>query len=151
MLNKSNNEEREKDSSLSDDSTSFISEHVNEPQSTLVKNYQNARVIASNSGKRAILGEDELMAYSAWLEEAHTYFREATNKGNSLTFASEWMLDNYYIIKRTFRQITQDIPTSFYNQLPKLMDNSLKDFPRIYVIVCSGLSSQNYLLNMEDM
>ncbi len=151
MLKKSNDEEREQNFSFSEDSTSLISEQLNELDSTLVKNYQNARVFTSKSGKRAVIGENEIKLYSAWLEEAHTYFREATNKGNSLTFASEWMLDNYYIIKRTFRQISQDIPTSFYNQLPKLMENSLTDFPRIYVIVCAGLSSQNYLLNMEDM
>lgn len=151
MLNKSNDREREEDVSFSDDSTTLITEQLNELDSTLVKIYQNARVLTSKSGKRAVLGEDEIKQYSAWLEKAHTYFREATDKGNSLTFASEWMLDNYYIIKRAFRQISQDIPTSFYNQLPKLMDHPLEDFPRIYVIVCSGLSSQNYLLNMEDM
>ncbi|MBE0687163.1 MAG: hypothetical protein IH585_14325 [Anaerolineaceae bacterium] len=151
MLNKSNNEKREQDSSFSEDSTLFKTEQLNELATTLVKNYQNARVFPSKSGKMAVLGEDEIKLYSAWLEKAHTYFREATNKGNSLTFASEWMLDNYYIIKRSFQQISQDIPTSFYNQLPKLIDNSLIDLPRIYVIGCAELSSQKYLLNMEDM
>ena len=151
MLNKTNNEEREQDISFSEDSTSSVTKQLNELDSKLIKSYQNACVVASKSGKMAVLGEDDIKLYSAWLEKAHTYFREATNKGNSLTFASEWMLDNYYIIKRTFQQISQDMPTSFYNQLPKLMDNSLKDLPRIYVIGCAELSSQKYLLNMEDM
>jgi cyclic beta-1,2-glucan synthetase len=151
MLNKSNNEEREQNDSFSEDSTSFVTEQLNESDSKLVKSYQNARVFTSKPGRKAVLGEDEIKLYSAWLEKAHTYFRETTNKGNSLTFASEWMLDNYYIITRTFQQISQDIPTSFYNQLPKLIDDSLKDLPRIYVFVCAGLSSQNYMLNLEDM
>ncbi|MBW6473736.1 MAG: hypothetical protein K0B14_11460, partial [Anaerolineaceae bacterium] len=151
MLNKSNNEKREQDISFSDDFASFDPEQMNELDSRLVKSYQNARVFTSKPGKMAVLGEEEIKLYSAWLDKAHTYFREATNKGNSLTFASEWMLDNYYIIKRTFQQISQDIPTSFYNQLPKLIDNSLKNLPRIYVIGCAELSSQQYLLNMEDM
>jgi len=95
MLNKSNNEEREQDISFSDDFASFDPEQVNESDSRLVKSYQNARVFNSKPGKMAVLGEDEIKLYSAWLEKAHTYFREATNKGNSLTFASEWMLDNF--------------------------------------------------------
>ncbi len=151
MLNTSNNEGREQDVSFSEDSTSFKTEQLNELVSTQVKIYKNARIVTSKSGKMAVMGKDEIKLYSAWLEKAHTYFREATNKGNSLTFASEWMLDNYYIIKRTFQQISQDIPTSFYNQLPKLIDNSLKDLPRIYVIGCAELSSHNYLLNMDHL
>jgi len=94
MLNKSNDREREEDISFSDDSTTLITEQLNELDSTLVKIYQNARVLTSKSGKRAVLGEDEIKQYSAWLEKAHTYFREATDKGNSLTFASELIVDN---------------------------------------------------------
>ena len=30
------------------------------------------------------------------------------------------MLDNFYIVKQTFRQIKEDLPASFLNQLPRL-------------------------------
>ena len=34
--------------------------------------------------------------------------------------AGEWMLDNFYIVKQTLRQIEEDLPAKFSQELPKL-------------------------------
>ena len=89
--------------------------------------------------------------YEDWLAKAHTYFREASNRDLTLTLASEWVLDNYYIIRQALLQINEDLPPGFYKQLPKLADGPLKGLPRIYAIGRAVLSFQNYLLNLIDL
>jgi len=48
--------------------------------------------------------------------------------------AGEWMLDNFYVVKQTFRQIEEDLPASFLNQLPKLDGTPLQRLPRIFAL-----------------
>jgi len=44
------------------------------------------------------------------------------------------MLDNFYIVKQTFRQVEEDLPASFLNQLPKLNGTPLKGHTRIFAL-----------------
>ena len=47
--------------------------------------------------------------------------------------AGEWMLDNFYVVKQTFRQIEEDLPASFLNQLPKLDGTPLQGTSRVFL------------------
>ena len=117
----------------------------------LVSNYQEIGRVASKPEKNAVLGGRDLKLYEIWLADTHTYFREASNRDVALTLASEWMLDNYYIIRQALLQIGEDLPAGFYKQLPKLAGGPLKGLPRIYAIGRAVLSFQNYLLNAIDL
>ena len=99
---------------------------------------------------RDLAGRD-LELYESWLAEAHSYFRDASNGDLTLTFASEWVLDNYYIIRQALQQISEDLPPGYYQQLPKLTDGPLKGLPRIYAIARGILSYQQYLFNPIDL
>lgn len=93
------------------------------------------------------LVRQNLDSYETWLETAHNYFRDATQQDLSLTFASEWVLDNYYIIRQAIRQIREDLPPGYYNQLPKVINESSKGIPLIYTIASAILASHNYLFD----
>ena len=105
--------------------------------------------------KAALPGRDlpgrDLTLYESWLGEAHRYFREASQQEVSLSYASEWVLDNYYIIRQALLQIKEDLPTEFYNQLPRLSGGPLKGYPRIYAIARVVLSFQHLLLDPIDL
>ena len=106
-------------------------EQIRELVNTLVSNYQ--LVDSETRGKRLkpaglerdLAGHD-LELYETWLAEAHRYFREASQQKLPLTYASEWILDNYYIIRQALQQIKEDLPISFFNQLPRLVREPLK-------------------------
>ena len=66
------------------------------------------------------------------LHAAHLYFRVESTKERAFSRAGEWMLDNFYVVEQTFHQIEEDLPQSFYNQLPKLADGAQKGYPRIF-------------------
>lgn len=93
----------------------------------------------------------DLKSYKAWLAEAHAYFRDTSREEITLTYPSEWVLDNYYVVRQALRQIDEDLPQAYYTQLPKLTNGPLKDFPRVYAIVREVLIHRNLLFNADDL
>src|ERR1700690_1646593 len=77
---------------------------------------------------------DQLLAWKETLQAAYVCFRGASSKDIAFSRAREWMLDNFYIVEQTFHQIQQDLPQSYFDQLPKLRETSLKGYPRIYAL-----------------
>ena len=66
------------------------------------------------------------------LKSAYIYFRELDEEALALSYAAEWFLDNYYLIKRTLRQLRRDLPYGFYQKLPKLQSGIPAGYPRVY-------------------
>ena len=122
----------------------------------LCKNYQETnRGKTKRSSSRAlsdpVLPGHNLELYSAWLAEAHSYFRESSHQKSSPSYAAEWVLDNYYMLRQVLQQIKKDLPAGYYRQLPKLIDGPLQGFPRIYAIGRAVLFYQNFLLDPIDL
>jgi cyclic beta-1,2-glucan synthetase len=145
------NKIREPDFPISINSYSSKTEQMQELADFLVSNYREISQIPMEHRTRTVIGGRELKVYEDWLEKAHVYFQEASNKDLTLTLASEWVLDNYYIIRQALRQIGEDLPAGYYRQLPKLAGGPLKDLPRIYAVGRGVLFFQNYLLNVMDL
>jgi cyclic beta-1,2-glucan synthetase len=87
--------------------------------------------------------ETTLLEYlESWelaLRNAYAIFKAAPSKGlpdpsGRASRAGEWMLDNFYIVKQTIRQIEEDLPYSFLNELPKLNETSLQGHTRIFAL-----------------
>ncbi len=49
----------------------------------------------------------------------------------SFTPAAEWFVDNYHVVERQLQLIRDDLPASYYRQLPRLASGPLAGFPRI--------------------
>ncbi len=87
--------------------------------------------------------ETTLLKYLAsWelaLRNAYAIFKAAPSKelhdlsGRS-SRAGEWILDNFYVVKQTIRQIEEDLPDGFLNELPKLNETSLQGHTRIFAL-----------------
>ena len=132
------------------------SEPLRELVNILVINYNE---VARNQPSLSFQGilpapdspKHNLALYKSWLAEAHSLFREASHQKMALTYVSEWMLDNYFIIRQAIQQIEEDLPARFYKQLPKLAGEGLKNIPRIYAIARAVLSDQRLLLDPIDL
>ncbi|MBI5352727.1 MAG: hypothetical protein HZB50_08840 [Chloroflexi bacterium] len=82
---------------------------------------------------------NDLKSWELALQNANTFFRTASAKdfpdllGRS-SRAGEWMLDNFYIIKQTLRQIEEDLPANFLDELPKLDGTLHRGHSRIFAL-----------------
>ncbi|WP_242847755.1 hypothetical protein [Fervidicella metallireducens] len=75
------------------------------------------------------------------LDENFDYITDVYKKLNAyskgqlpLCPASEWLLDNYYIIEEQYKRLKQNKEKKFFKNLNVLKDGYLKDYPRIFAI-----------------
>src|SRR5262245_34143686 len=62
-------------------------------------------------------------------------FLSTVGRGDAQPVASEqWLRDNHHVVQDQVREIRQDLPRKYYQQLPKLADGPYQGYPRIYVL-----------------
>jgi len=93
----------------------------------------------------------DLRAVFQRLQDVHTYFQQASVEEITLTYASEWILDNFYIIRQAARLIKEDMPDGFLRQLPKLTSPPYQGYTRAYLIAREFLSAHQYQVNIGTL
>ncbi len=68
------------------------------------------------------------------LNTAQHHYAHIAEQELTLSYAGEWLLDNFYVVRQSLRPVSEDIPARFYDELPKLAGSPLEGFPRIYAI-----------------
>ncbi len=68
--------------------------------------------------------------------------------GSENPYAAEWLLDNFHIVDQSIRQVRQDMPPSYYRQLPELRDTSPR-YPRIYALARAAIAECDARLDLE--
>lgn len=68
------------------------------------------------------------------LRAAYRTLAEALFSGRGISPAAEWLVDNFHVVEEQLRQIREDLPKSYYYQLPKLSNGEMQGYPRIYSI-----------------
>jgi len=63
--------------------------------------------------------------------------------------ATEWLLDNYYLIDEQVRAVRHDLPARYGIELPRLTADPLKGFPRVYEAAVSLVSYTDAQLDGE--
>ena len=86
--------------------------------------------LSSEPAKRIPAWQDIAKAED-WLNDARA---KCVNAPSEAAKAAEWLLDNDYQVFRAIRQINEDLPASFYRQLPALETDGQAGFPRVYAL-----------------
>jgi cyclic beta-1,2-glucan synthetase len=63
---------------------------------------------------------------------AYRAIAAAIREERVITPAAEWLVDNFHIAEAQIRQVREDLPESFYRELPKLADGPLAGYPRVF-------------------
>jgi len=104
----------------------------------LAKTHEVAQVTPRESVETSRSIKVDLLGYlKSWeqaLNNANALFKAVPAKDLPVSRAGEWMLDNFYIVKQTIRQIKEDLPDSFLEQLPTLDGTLLQGHTRIFAL-----------------
>ena len=92
------------------------------------------------------LEDNELVLISAYKTLADAIRRERT-----VSPAAEWLVDNFHIVEEQLREIRQDLPKSYYRELPKLSEGELTGYPRIYAVALEIISHTDSRLDLETL
>jgi cyclic beta-1,2-glucan glucanotransferase len=76
---------------------------------------------------------------------------EAIRNGRAISPAAEWLVDNFHIVEEQLREIRQDLPKSYYHELPKLAEGELKDYPRIYAVALALIAHTDCRLDTTTL
>src|SRR6202049_2591175 len=66
------------------------------------------------------------------LLESYRAVARAIKSEHAIVPASEWLVDNFYIVEEQLREIRDDLPPGFYRRLPKLASGHLEGYPRVF-------------------
>ncbi|RJP47823.1 MAG: cellobiose phosphorylase, partial [Anaerolineaceae bacterium] len=91
-----------------------------------------------------------LIIWEQVLLTANAIFKSAPSNDLPVSRAGEWMLDNFYVVKQTFRQIEEDLPASFLKQLPRLDGTPLQGHPRIFALAWEWLGFSQSQLDLTQ-
>src|SRR5258706_11083078 len=105
----------------------------NDPLPLLAHQIAEQHTVTQGPGKEAsFMGRID--QYKKRLRDAYQRFSRASREELNLSYAAEWMLDNFYVIQQTVRQIHEDLPGSFYRELPKLESGPLAGYPSAFAV-----------------
>ena len=68
------------------------------------------------------------------LREAYLTMAQDVHKGEFVTPAAEWLLDNYHLVASEIRDVRQNLPRAYYRELPKLATRQLAGDARVYAM-----------------
>jgi len=94
---------------------------------------------------------DHLRSQEELLRQAYRHFAKASEIRAAVSYAGEWLLDNYYVVRQAIRQILEDMPQGYYDQLPKLGSSPQAGFPRIYDLARELISHSKYHVNIGQV
>ena len=89
-------------------------------------------VAASQAGAPGL--SSRLANNGAVLLAAYVSITKAVDEGQSITPGAEWLIDNYHLVEKQFREVRSDLPPGYYRQLPKLADGPFAGYPRVFGI-----------------
>src|SRR6266851_3147189 len=85
------------------------------------------------------------------LVAAYRTLVEAIRNGRAISPAAEWLVDNFHIVEEQLREIREDLPKSYYHELPKLADAELAGYPRIYALSVALIAHTDSHLDTETL
>lgn len=74
---------------------------------------------------------------------------EVGRKKESVSPAAEWLIDNFHIVEEQLREIKEDLPPSYYKELPKISMGDLEGFPRIYALALALIAHSDSHLSVD--
>ncbi|MDY0087457.1 MAG: hypothetical protein RBS78_02755, partial [Coriobacteriia bacterium] len=83
------------------------------------------------------------------LAEDNVTLTSAVRQLHPVSPATEWLLDNYYLIDEQVRAVRHDLPSHYGVELPRLTSDPFKGFPRIYEAIISLVSYTDAQLDAE--
>jgi cyclic beta-1,2-glucan synthetase len=82
---------------------------------------------------------------------AYKELAESIRQEHVISPAAEWLVDNFHIVEEQVREIREDLPRGYYQELPKLADGDYKDHPRIYALSIALVAHTDSHLDTETL
>ena len=86
-----------------------------------------------------------------FIQKTHTILNEHIKKEISIYPAGEWLLDNFYIIEETVKNINSQLTEKKYKNFPGIANGLYKGFARVYVLATEIISYTDNKIDEETL
>ncbi len=70
-------------------------------------------------------------------------------RGQAITPAAEWLIDNFHVVEKQIREVRADLPPGYYRQLPKLAGGPFARYPRVFGVAWAFVAHTDSLFDPE--
>ncbi|HEX2722768.1 MAG TPA: glucoamylase family protein, partial [Gemmatimonadaceae bacterium] len=85
------------------------------------------------------------------LEKIHIRLGDAAEREVDISPAGEWLLDNSYIVQEHIREIRTNLPGGYYQELPKLANGTLAQYPRVYDVAIELIAHTEGHISLDNL
>ncbi|MGE0454567.1 MAG: glucoamylase family protein [Vicinamibacteria bacterium] len=85
------------------------------------------------------------------LREAYLTMAEDVHRGEFVTPAAEWLLDNYHLVASEVRDVRQNLPRDYYRELPKLATRQHAGDARVYAMAVELIRHSDSRLDRQQL
>src|SRR6266496_360090 len=85
------------------------------------------------------------------LREAYVNLADAVHRGEFVTPAAEWLLDNYHLVASEVLDVRRNLPPGYYRELPKLALRELAGHARVYAMAVELIRHSDSRLDRQQL
>jgi cyclic beta-1,2-glucan synthetase len=116
---------------------------------------QHGKVLAQSHQLSSAQMENRLLKRLAEnervLSQSCNLLIEAVGHGRQITPASEWLLDNFYLIEEQIRTAKRHLPKNYSRELPRLQKGPSAGLPRVYDIALETIAHSDARLDLDGL
>ena len=113
------------------------------------RNVAARHVLSKRGGPDKLL--TRLSENAALIADTCTELTAAIKAGRQITPASEWLLDNFYLIEEQIRTARRHLPKNYSKQLPRLSNQEADGTPRVYQLALEIISHGDGRVDPESL
>jgi len=113
------------------------------------KNVAGRHVLSNKGGADRLL--PRLSDNASVISDTCTELTAAIKAGRQITPASEWLLDNFYLIEEQIRIARRHLPKDYSKELPRLSNTDADGTPRVYQIALEIISHGDGRVDPESL
>ena len=83
--------------------------------------------------------------------QAYRALAADVHRGEFVTPAGEWLLDNYHLVDSEIRVVRQNLPRGYYRELPKLAARDLAGNARVYALAVELIRHSDSRLDRQQL
>ncbi len=85
------------------------------------------------------------------LNSAYFSLSEMSRQKGYMAAGAEWLLDNFHVIDEQVREIRRDLPSSYYNSLPRIKSEDWNGLPRVFWLACEYLEHADSIVQEDTL
>ncbi|MEK6337030.1 MAG: glucoamylase family protein [Acidobacteriota bacterium] len=85
------------------------------------------------------------------LVAAYKTLADSIREEHVISPAAEWLVDNFHLVEEQVREIREDLPKSYYYELPQLAAGDFANYPRIYALSVALIAHTDSHLDTETL